>query len=141
MRRIETAASPSRSASAMAVRAMASRSRDGSGPRDPRAGRIQITDGAVFSAKPHFPYCEHCTQFLYRALLRTLYRGIAMDEFDVAIAGGGPAGLALALELAQGGARVVVLEARPDRDDPALKGMLAPRSINRASGLLLARLG
>ncbi|HEX4296437.1 MAG TPA: FAD-dependent monooxygenase, partial [Devosia sp.] len=64
-----------------------------------------------------------------------------MDEFEVAIAGGGPVGLALALELAQGGARVVGLEARPDRTDPALQGMLAPRSINRASGLSLGRLG
>ena len=32
-------------------------------------------------------------------------------------------------------------EARPDRTDPALQGMLALRSINRASGLSLGRLG
>jgi 2-polyprenyl-6-methoxyphenol hydroxylase-like FAD-dependent oxidoreductase len=64
-----------------------------------------------------------------------------MGEFDVAIAGGGPVGLALALELVRAGAKVVVLEARPTRNDPAQRAALAPRSINRASGLLLHRLG
>jgi 2-polyprenyl-6-methoxyphenol hydroxylase-like FAD-dependent oxidoreductase len=63
-----------------------------------------------------------------------------MNESDVIIAGGGPVGLAIALELAQAGAEVTVCEAQPDRSAvPA--GMWGSRSLNRESGTLLHRLG
>ena len=66
--------------------------------------------------------------------------GFPMNESDVIIAGGGPVGLALALELSKAGVAVTVFEAQRDRSlVPA--GIMGSRSLNQASGLLLHRLG
>ena len=53
---------------------------------------------------------------LTRALMactRTRKRGLALQQFDVVVAGAGPAGVVMAVHLAQAGVRVLLLEATP----------------------------
>ena len=57
---------------------------------------------------------------------------------DVAIAGGGPAGCALALALAQSGRSVALLEAKADVSGD---GPLRPLALSEASRMILERVG
>lgn len=55
--------------------------------------------------------------------------GPATDPVDLLVAGAGPAGLALALQAAEHGARVRVLERRPDAFRPSRAMILHPRTL------------
>jgi 2-polyprenyl-6-methoxyphenol hydroxylase-like FAD-dependent oxidoreductase len=64
-----------------------------------------------------------------------------MSDCDVAICGGGPVGLLLALSLCRAGCAVKVLEASPNRDDLVHKGILGARAINVTSATILHEIG
>jgi 2-polyprenyl-6-methoxyphenol hydroxylase-like FAD-dependent oxidoreductase len=64
-----------------------------------------------------------------------------MDMYDVTIAGGGPVGLLLAIELRHLGVEVLVIERRTVLDDPVMRGAMGGRAINMPSGRILQRLG
>jgi 2-polyprenyl-6-methoxyphenol hydroxylase-like FAD-dependent oxidoreductase len=60
---------------------------------------------------------------------------------DVVIAGAGPVGLLLAIELRLGGASVLVLEKRAETADPLKEGVMGARALNGATASTLHRHG